>query len=345
MSATTRDISRRRAAPWRRLPAAYPRETGLTAMTALLILAIVFRAPDYLAAKNIDNLLFNYSFLAILVLGQLPVLASRGIDLSQDSVLAFAGMFLALLSQQVPGLAMPAYLALALVIGGGLGAVNGAVIAATRIPPIIMTLGTMTVYRGLVYVLSGGAWVSSHEISAPFKSVATTGLFGLPLVIWIMLGAAAGLVWLLSFTRAGRDVYAIGGNPEAAALVGLSARRAEMLVYTLSGALAGLVGYLWTARFSIAYTQVAEGRIFAIIAACVIGGISIAGGRGTVAGALLGALFITVIETALPFLRISPFAQKAILGAVILIAVAANARGERGGGRRILPSAAAETGR
>ncbi|WDR03885.1 ABC transporter permease [Devosia algicola] len=145
------------------------------------------------------------------------------------------------------------------------------------------------------------------------------------------------LFWyLMAAMRTGRNILAVGGNPSAARYAGISIERTEFLVYVLSGAAAGLVGYLWTARFAIAYTQAAEGREFAIIAACVIGGVSIAGGRGTVIGAVLGAGFITIIDTALPFLRISPFAQTAILGAVILIAVAANAWTERKPGRQIL---------
>ncbi|HEY8596765.1 MAG TPA: ABC transporter permease [Devosiaceae bacterium] len=312
------------------------REAILFGLICLMAVAINWRAPEYLAPKNFDNLLYNLSFLAILALGQLPVLLSRGIDLSQASVLALTGMLLALLSQGSPDLPAFAHVALALALGALLGATNGLFIAFLRIPPIIMTLGTMTVYRGLIYLLSGGAWVSSFEMSDAFKSIGAMRIAGLPLTFAIMIVATAGIWYLLSATRSGRNVYAVGGNPVAARLVGISERKVELLVYALSGMAAGLCGYLWTAHFAIAYTQAAEGREFAIVASCVIGGVSIAGGKGTVPGAFLGALFITVIDTSLPFLRISPFMQMAIIGAVILIAVAANAQAERQPGRQIL---------
>lgn len=312
------------------------REIILFALIALIIVLIGLRAPQYLSLTSIDNLLTNAGFLVILVLGQLPVLLTRGIDLSQAAVLAFCGMLLAMLSQIMPGLPAVAYILLALIAGGALGAVNGAVIAFLKIPPIIMTLGTMSVYRGLVYILSDGTWVSSHELSDRFKGFPGGQDFLLPNIFWVA-AVCALLVWTgLSYTRTGRDIFAVGGNPLAARYAGIAQRRSEVLVYVLSGALAGLCGYLWTARFAIAYTQAAEGREFAIIAACVIGGVSIAGGRGSVAGAVLGAFFIAIVETALPFLRINPFLQLAIIGAVILLAVAANARAEGRPGRQIL---------
>lgn len=318
------------------------REIILFALIALMIALIGLRAPQYLTPTSIDNLLTNAGFLIILVLGQLSVLLTRGIDLSQAAVLAFSGMLLAMLSQVMPGLPAVAYIVLALVIGGALGAINGSVIAFLKIPAIIMTLGTMSVYRGLVYIMSDGAWVSSHEMSDSFKTFPGGHDFLLPNIFWIAV-ACALLVWtLLSYTRTGRDIYAVGGNPVAARYAGIAQRRSEVLVYILSGAAAGLCGYLWTARFAIAYTQAAEGREFAIIAACVIGGVSIAGGRGSVAGAILGAFFIAIVETALPFLRVNPFLQLAIIGAVILFAVAANARAERRPGRQILSRSESE---
>ena len=313
------------------------REAVLAAIVGAMILLVALRAPEYLAGNNVANIMSNWGFLVILVMGQLCVLLTRGIDLSQASVLAFTGMFLALLSQVAPGLPAIAYVVLASLMGAAMGLVNGGLIAFVGIPPIIATLGTMTVIRGMIYVLSGGAWISSFEMSEPFKAFPAGSLLGLPNVFLVAVVVIL-LFWvLLEQRRTGRDIYAYGGNPSAARTAGLSRVKTEMLVYALSGAAAGLCGYLWAGRFAIAYTQAAEGREFAIIAACVIGGISITGGRGTVVGACLGALFIAVVETALPFLRINPFLQMAVIGAVILIAVAANARSERRPGRQILP--------
>ena len=315
------------------------RRENLLAATVLAILAIVAaRAPEFLAQQNIDNLLANWGFLAILAIGQLTVLLTGGIDLSQASVLAFTGMFLAILSGIAPELPPAAFVALGLLMGSVLGLVNGAAVAFIGIPPIIATLGTMTIIRGMVYVLSGGAWISSHEMSDPFKSLAAGYALGLPNVFWTACICCLAVWLLLQFTTPGRDICAFGSNQTAARHAGISPARVQLLVFSISGAVAGLCGYLWTARYAIAYTQAAEGKEFAIIAACVIGGVSIAGGRGTAAGVLLGAMLIAVLETSLPFLRISPFAQLAVIGAVILIAVAVNARSERRPGRRILAS-------
>ena len=312
------------------------REATLLLVIAILIVVIGIRSPEYLALNNIENLLTNASFLIILVLGQLTVLLARGIDLSQAAVLAFCGMFLAQMSQQTPDLPAVFFIFVSILMGAVLGLVNGVAVAACGIPAIIATLGSMAIYRGLVFLLSGGAWVSSHEMSENFKEFPMTHFAGLPYVVWVAL-ACALLFWiLLVHTRLGRNIYAVGGNPVAARFAGISRSRIELIVFTLSGAVAGLAGYLWTARFAIAYTQAAEGREFAIIAACVIGGVSIAGGKGTVVGAMLGAFLIAIVETALPFLRVNPFLQLAILGAVILVAVAVNARAERRPGRQIL---------
>ncbi|WP_417270710.1 ABC transporter permease [Celeribacter sp.] len=312
------------------------RETSLLLVIVVFLAIISARAPEYLAMSNIANLLSNWGFLIILVVGQLGVLLTRGIDLSQASILAFTGMFLALLSQAAPDLPSIVYVVASIAMGVVLGCINVLLIALAGLPPIIATLGTMTIIRGMIFVLSDGAWISSHEMAANFKNLPAGSFLALPNVFLIAV-ATAVFVWvLLTFRRAGRDVYAYGGNPTAARNSGISRIKVEFLVYALSGAVAGLCGYLWAGRFAIAYSQSAEGREFAIIAACVIGGASITGGRGTVLGVVLGAFFIAMLDTALPFLRIDPFYQLAVTGAVILIAVGVNARAERAPGRQLL---------
>lgn len=312
------------------------RDASLLLVIVVILAIISARAPEYLALGNLANLLSNWGFLIILVVGQLGVLLTRGIDLSQASILAFTGMFLALLSQTAPGLPAGAYVLAAVAMGGLWGGVNVLLISLANLPPIIATLGTMTIIRGLIFVLSDGAWISSHEMADNFKSLPAGAIGTIPNV-FVIATVTALIVWVLqTHRRLGRDVYAFGGNPTAARNAGISRRKVECLVYMLSGAVAGLCGYLWAGRYAIAYTQSAEGREFAIIAACVIGGASITGGRGTVLGVVLGAFFIAMLETALPFLRIAPFYQLAVTGAVILIAVGVNARVERTPGRQLL---------
>ena len=220
-----------------------------------------------------------------------------------------------------------------------LGMLNGAMIAFLSIPPIVMTLGTLAVFRGMIIIIAGGDQVNASEMSAAFQAFPKQVFFGLTTPVWIAIGVSI-LFWIfLNATRPGRGLYAVGGNPIAARYCGIDHRRQELLAYSITGAVAGLCGYLWVARYGVAYSEIASGYELTVIAACVIGGVSIGGGVGSVAGTLLGALFLGVIMTALPVLQISPFWQMAISGAVILAAVIINARAERRPDKLILPEA------
>jgi rhamnose transport system permease protein len=285
---------------------------------------------------NLVTVLIDSSVLCILVVGQLFALLIRGIDLSTAANLAFVGMFLALLSQAHPELPATAFLLIAAVAGLALGAINAAFIAIVGVPPIICTLGTMVIYRGLIFLLSDGAWVSSHEMSLPFQTFPLESWLGLPNIVLVAFLVALGAWLFLRFTSTGRNFYAVGSSPLGATFAGISVRRTTLLAFALSGLCSGIAGYLWTARYAIAFTQAGQGLEFAVIAACFIGGVSVAGGRGSVAGVLIGALFISIVQSALPFVRVSPFVQTAISGIIILLAVAVNSRAERPRGRQIL---------
>lgn len=315
------------------------REVQLALLIVLLAGAVGLRAPVFLTPGSLANLLTDSTLLIMLALTQMFVIVTRGIDLSVASNLALSGMMAALLAVNYPELPLVLVMLAAVVIGLLLGLVNGYLIGYLDLPPIVVTLGTMSVYRGLVFVLSGGAWVSSHQMPANFIAFPLGQLFGVTHLVWI---AAAAIVatWLLArYTRFGRDLYAIGNQPLAARYVGISTARRLFWTYGLSGMMAGLCGYLWVARYAVAYSEIAYGFEFTVIAACVIGGISIAGGAGTVAGAVLGAMFLAVINNALPIIKVSPFWQSALTGIVILTAVLINARGNKKAGRQILPLA------
>jgi rhamnose transport system permease protein len=218
-----------------------------------------------------------------------------------------------------------------------LGAFNGFFVWKVGIPPIVVTLGTLAIYRGMIFLVSGGGkWINSHEMSAGFLSLPRTIFLGLPLLSWTAIAIAVAVYLFIRFTRQGRAFHAVGGNPVAAMYAGLNVGRTQFTAFCISGMLAGLCGYLWISRYAIAYTEIAAGFELQVVAACVIGGVSIAGGIGTVPGAVLGALFIGVVNNALPVIHISPFWQNAISGAAIIAAVVINARQERRGGRLIL---------
>jgi rhamnose transport system permease protein len=313
------------------------REPLLAAMVVLLVVAVGLRAPVFLSAGSLANLVTDSTLLVMLALTQMLVIVTRGVDLSVASNLALSGMVAAMLGAHYPGLPLALIMLAAVAVGLALGLVNGWLIGFLELPPIVVTLGTMSVYRGAVFVLSGGAWVSAHQMPPHFIAFPLDRLLGLPHLVWIAAATLALMAWIARSTRFGRDLYAIGNAPQCAGYIGIPSHKRLLGTYALSGAVAGLCGYLWVARYAVAYTEIAYGFEFTVIAACVIGGVSIGGGVGTVLGATLGALFLTVISNALPVLQVSPFWQSALTGLVILVAVLINARGAGRRSRQILP--------
>lgn len=315
------------------------RELMLAVILALTVAGIGAYQPVFLQWQNISDVLTETSVLFMMALAQMVVILTRGIDLSVAANLALSGMLAALVSQYFPETPLLLMILTGIVAGLLLGAFNGALIAFLGIPPIVMTLGTLAVFRGLIIIIAGGDQVNASEMGAKFQAFPKQVLFGLTTPVWIAI-AVSILFWLfLNFTRTGRNLYAVGGNPVAARYCGIDQRKQELLAYAITGAVAGLCGYLWVARYGVAYSEIANGYELTVIAACVIGGVSIGGGVGTVTGALLGALFLGIVMTALPVMQISPFWQMAISGAVILAAVVINARAERRPDKLILPEA------
>ena len=315
------------------------RETILAGAIFLLVALIALRFPAFATPVNLGNVFNDTSILMMLALGQMAVILTKCIDLSVAANLALTGMAVAMLNAAFPGVPVVALILLAVVIGAGLGAINGILVWKLDLPSIVVTLGTLTIYRGVIFLISGGEWINAHEMSPAFKALPRAALLGLPVLSWIAI-AVIGLVWLLvSRTALGRAFYAVGGNPNAAVYTGIDVGRTRFAAFVLSGTLAGLCGYLWVARYAVAYVDIAGGFELDVVAACVIGGVSIAGGIGSVAGAVMGALFLGVIKNALPVVDVSPFWQLAISGSAIIVAVAFNARAERTKGRIILKSA------
>ena len=320
------------------------REWLLLAIIAVIVLAVGARAPVFLTLRNALDIGNDSAILAILVMGQMLVLLTRGVDLSVASNLALTGMLCALAGRAWPGIPLVALIAMACAIGAALGFVNGWLIMRFSLPSIVVTLGTLSLYRGAVFVASGGAWVSDHEIHPLIKGLPRETLLGLPMLIWFAAVVVALTFWLLHWRREGRELYAYGGNPSAALYAGIPVQRRLVMAYTVSGLLAGLAGLLWVGRYSIAFSELASGYELTVIAACVIGGVSIGGGVGTIGGAVLGVLFIGVVNGALPVIQVSPFWQQAIAGAVILISVVLNATADRKKGRQILDRSAVPQG-
>ncbi|SNB77378.1 rhamnose ABC transporter membrane protein [Arboricoccus pini] len=315
------------------------RDVGLFVITLLLLGGVALKFPDFITPRSLADLLDDTAILVLLALGQMLVLLTRAVDLSVAANLALTGMLVALLNQAHPGWGVLPVVILSPLIGALLGAFNGVLVWKLKIPSIVVTLGTLSVYRGAVYVASGGAWVNSNQMSESFLGFIRTQMLGLTVLSWLAVVGVILFALALRLSVTGRNFYAAGGNPGAATYAGIDVGWMQFLAFTASGAIAGLAGYLWVSRFAVAYTDVAQGFELQVIAACVIGGVSISGGVGTVAGVVLGALFLGIIKNALPLVGVSPFWQMAISGLVITIAVILNARGDHSSPRRILEEA------
>ena len=305
------------------------RELILAVIVVAMVVGISFVAPAFGTPATLTAVLNDTAFLFMMALAQMIVILTRGIDLSVAANLALTGMLTAMLAEHHPDLPILVFVALSIAIGLGLGLINGVLIAALGIPPIVVTLGTLAVFRGTIVIVGGGAEVDSGQMGATFQALPKMEVLGLSSIFWIAVAVSIAAALFLRFTRPGRGLYAVGCNPVAARYCGIDLGRQQCLAYA----------YLWVARYGIAYVEIATGYELTVIAACVIGGVSIGGGVGTVAGTLLGALFIGIIVNALPVMQVSPFWQMAISGAVILAAVIINARAEARPDKLILPRA------
>jgi rhamnose transport system permease protein len=313
-------------APRHRMSDNTRRDVAFAALTLALFVAVTFAFPGFATPRNIAGLLDDTSILIMLALGQMLVIMGRGIDLSIAANLALCGMLAALFNRAWPEAGIVPVLVLTLIAGGLLGACNGLLVWKLRLPPIVVTLGTMSIFRGAIYLLSGGEWVNENEMSRDFLAFPRHEFLGISMLAWLSVLLAAAFVVALRRMPAARDLYAAGGNPEAANYSGIDPLRMQFLSYTVCGAIAGVCGYLWVARFAVAYTDIALGFELSVIAACLIGGVAISGGTGTAVGVVLGCLFIGIVRSSLPLVGISAFWQLFINGVVILIAVLLSAR-------------------
>jgi rhamnose transport system permease protein len=316
------------------------RESGLALLTVALFIAVASLFPDFASGGNLRGMLDDSAILILMAIGQMLVILTRCIDLSVAANAALSGMCVALLNRAAPELSLALIVPLAVAIGALLGAFNGALIWLLQIPSIVVTLGTMAIFRGLVYVASHGTWVTSSQMSPAFLGFVRQPWLQLSTLAWLAILGAAIAALALRFSVTGRRFYIAGGNPDAAVYAGVAVGRTQFIAFLISGAIAGLCGYLFVARFAVAYTDVARGFELQVIAACVIGGISISGGVGTLHGVVLGCLFLGVLKNALPLLGVSPFWQTAVSGLVITIAVILNARDATADRRRLLEAPA-----
>ncbi|MFA7461136.1 MAG: ribose ABC transporter permease [Trueperaceae bacterium] len=299
---------------WRELLARF----GLLLALVVMVIVLATISDRFLTTSNIINVLRQISVNAIIAFGMTVVIIGAGIDLSVGSLLALVGVIAAILVTTT-GIPVWLVLILAVAIGTALGAINGAFVGYAGVAPFIVTLAGLTIFRGATLVATDGRPVSG--LPPVFTTIGYGTFLGVPLPIWIMLGVLLLTYVLLRHTALGRAVYAVGGNPEAARLSGIPVRKVLTFTYAFSGFAVAIAAIVLTGRLNSA--QPTAGAAFELdaIAAVVVGGTSLAGGRGGVWGTLVGALIIGVINNGMNLMNVSSFYQQIVKGGVILAAL------------------------
>ncbi len=297
------------------------RESTLLVVLLLLIVGTGLAEPAFLSWHNARDVLLNVAITAILTAGMTVVMLMRHIDLSVSSTLGVTAYAVGSLFMAIPGLPVPLAIVAGVLIGLAAGCVNGALVTFGRVPSLVATLSTLYIFRGIDYAWVHGGQINATSLPDGFSHIATGNVLGLPILVIIAAVVLAGVGYYLKFFRGGREFYAIGSNPEAATLAGIRVNRRVFTGFLLSGALAGLAGVLWLARFGTVDASTGKGIELQVVAAAVVGSVAITGGVGNVWGATLGALLLGVINISLVVLRVSSFWQLAIQGALIVLAI------------------------
>jgi len=295
---------------------------------ALMVLAFSVFSDGFLSVDNFWTVMRQISVNTCLSVGMTLVILTGGIDLSVGSILALSGAVVAGLLKSGTELATldlyiaykaPAAITIGILVGASLGLFNGVTITRFKVPPFVATLAMLTIARGLTKLYTGGEAITG--LGDAFVGIGSGRLLGIPNQVWIAAGIVIAATVLLKKTRLGRYIYAVGGNEEAAKLSGLNVKRVKLMVYTVAGALSAVGGLIVTSRLNSATPIAGEGFELDSIAAVVIGGTSLSGGKGSVFGTVLGALIIGVLNSGLVIMGVDPFWQTVIKGFVILLAV------------------------
>jgi len=313
------------------------REAGILVMLVLFVAVVSLIQPRFFSTETLRIVLLAVPLILVAAMGQMMVLVARHVDLSIGSILGFSAIAAGMVFRDHPELPLFVGFAVGVLSGAALGFVNGLVVTVFKLPSIIVTLGTLSLYRGLLFILSGSKQIDPNDIPEPLIRMAQTSPIDIPWIVIIAFGVAFATWLFLTYSQIGRQIYAIGSNPVAAPLRGIRVMPVTILVFTLSGALAGLAGLIYAARFGYVNPGITGvGFEFTVIAAVVIGGVSINGGVGSVLGTVLGVLLLGSVQVALPILGVSGFWQNAIYGGIILIALVIDRTVRQGGLRGLL---------
>lgn len=327
VQSTAKSASRTRTIDW----TAYASQLG--ALGVLIIICIIFALiePAFMSPRNLFNVLRQVSIYGLLALGMTFVIMTGGIDLSVGSLLALSGLVGAavykggtgLLSAgtagQAEGFGLGAAIAAAIAVGLIGGLLQGTAVSRLKVPPFIVTLGGLTAFRGAALLFSGGQPISTFTDEYKFWGQGMIGPVPVPVIIFLSFAVLAFIV--LRYTRYGRRVYAVGGNPEASRLSGLNVKNITLSVYVITGFFAGLSGFLLSSRLNSAEQVAGVGYELTVIAGVVIGGTSLFGGEGGIFGTVIGILLIGVLSNGLTLMNVSPYYQQILVGLIIVFAV------------------------
>lgn len=310
---------------WRRLLGR--RELGLALVVIVAMVALALTTENFRTVDNFRDMALNSAYILVAALGMTMIILTSGIDISIGSMLALCCMAFGVMAQREAPI--PLVVLGTLATGALLGAINAVGVGLMRLPPIIMTLATLTIYRGAVLRLGGGDWIQLPEQYLPMGR----GLvLGVPIPVWEAFAALAVVAAVLRYTAFGRSLYAVGNNVQASEHLGISMRRSQLAVFTIGGLLVGLAALAYAPRFDVVQTNSGMGLEMLVITAVVVGGTNITGGRGSVLGTLLGVLLLTLISNALNLTQVSDYWEKAFQGVLVLAAVIADHMGR---GRRV----------
>lgn len=300
------------------------RELSLVAIMFALGGLVTIAAPQFLTVSNLSQVAVLASVIAVAAVGEALVVITRNVDLSVEATIGLVAYGVArVLELQV--LDAAGAIAMGLGLGLVLGMINGIIVTVFKVPAIVATLGTLSVFRGVDYLIAGSHQVPLAGLPAGFTDPARDSILGIPIFVLLTVAIVVVGSVILRSTRFGRQLYAVGSNPEAAAILGIPSRLVVFTAFTLCGLLAGVAGVLWVMEFGTINGTSATGVVLAVVAAVVVGGVNIFGGSGTLAGAALGALFLGFIANALILVGLSQFWLQAIYGLVILLAISADA--------------------
>ena len=301
------------------------REMGLVAAMLAVVVPVAFINPLIFSAVNLTSLAMDASLLMIAALAQMLVLVTRNIDLSVASVIGLSAYGAALTMTAHPSIGIAAGILTGCVVGLVCGAFNGAIVTYGRVPAIVVTLGAMSVFRGLDSLWTGGRQISADQVPQAWLDLTSARIVGVPLMIVIAIAIMIAAAILLRRTATGRELFAIGSNPSGADLIGIPSKRLVLLAFSIAGLLAGLTGALWASRYATIDARVAYGYELTVIAAAVVGGVAIRGGAGAILGIVFGALTLLVIRNGLILVRVDPLWLQGVYGLVILAAIGIDA--------------------